>query len=119
MQNKRSVGSSHEMIAAKYLYDKGYRILKMNFRSRNAEVDIIAMDGNTLVFTEVKYRSSIKTGHPLEAVDARKQYKISRAAVAYINMCKIPIDTMPMRFDVVGILDNKITHIKNAFEYVC
>lgn len=119
MQNNRCVGSNYEDFAAKFLLDKGYNILKMNFRCKGAEVDIIAKDNNTLVFIEVKYRTNDKTGHPLEAVDFKKQLKISKAAVAYLNMCKIPMDLYPIRFDVIGILGEEVIHIKNAFEYVC
>lgn len=118
MQNKRYVGSNYEDLAAKFLLDKGYNILKMNFRCKGAEVDIIARDKNTLVFVEVKYRANDKTGHPLEAVDIKKQIKISKAAVAYLKMSKISMDLYPIRFDVIGILGEEIIHIKNAFEYV-
>ena len=67
------------------------------------------------MFVEVKYRSSDKSGHPLEAVDFRKQQRISRAALSYISKNKISLDNTSIRFDVIGILGKKITHVENAF----
>lgn len=116
--NKRIKGKDKEELAAKFLENKGYIIVETNFRVRQAEIDIVAKDGSTIVFVEVKYRSSEKNGNPLEAVDMRKQRQISKAALFYMNTRKIPADTIPIRFDVVGILGEDITHIQNAFDYV-
>lgn len=113
--NNRSLGGEKEQMAIDFLREKGYFIIESNFRVRQAEIDIVARDGATIVFVEVKYRSTSKTGHPLEAVDYRKQQKISRAALSYINKNKISIDNTSIRFDVIGILDKEITHIENAF----
>ena len=72
------------MQAAAYLKKKGYRILEANFRCRFGEIDLIARDGAYLVFIEVKYRSSLKDGDSLEAVNRRKQRKIIRVAEYYL-----------------------------------
>ncbi len=115
MKNTRQIGAYYEELATQYLEEKGYKILERNFYCRQGEIDLVAMDGAYLVFVEVKYRAGRGAGHPLEAVDVRKQNKISRAAVYYCYRHKIP-DTRPCRFDVVSILDGEIEHIKNAFE---
>lgn len=114
--NNREIGSSYEKIAGEYLKLRGYEILEYNFRCRNGEIDIIAKDGEYLVFCEVKYRKDDRKGEPLEAVNLEKQKRISKAAGYYIaRTCNI---NMPCRFDVVGILGNEIQVVKNAFEYI-
>ncbi len=113
-QNKRTTGSQYEQLAARYLTDKGMQIIAMNYRCRSGEIDIIAMDGRTLVFVEVKYRSSTAYGYPEEAVDNRKQAKIHMVA-RYFLMDKRYNEETPIRFDVIAILGNQIKHIRNAF----
>ena len=118
--NKRSVGSEKEELGAEFLANKGYRIIEKNFYIRQAEIDIVAYDEvrKILIFVEVKYRSSAKSGSSLEAVSLAKQRKVSKAALYYLNYKKINPDTVNIRFDVVGIDGDKITHIENAFMYV-
>lgn len=113
-ENNRQKGSRNEILAAKYLIDQGYKILDMNYTTKIGEIDIIALDINTLVFVEVKYRKSEKYGMPEEAVDFRKQNKIRRVASFYLLEKKYNDDTR-IRFDVIGILGNKINHIKDGF----
>lgn len=115
--NKRAVGTAYERQAGNYLEEQGYRILEYNFRCRSGEIDIIARDGEYLVFVEVKYRRSVKSGSPLEAVDYKKQRIISRAA-SYYCLTHGYGETTPCRFDVAAILGEEISVIKNAFEYV-
>ena len=92
MNNYRS-GKWAEFLARLYLRLHGYRIVARNIivgRGTTAgEIDIIACKHKCLVFVEVKYRANDKTGHPLEAVDIKKQIKISKAAVAYLKMSKM------------------------------
>lgn len=114
-KNTREIGSVFEKQAGEYLKTKGYIIIEYNFRCKTGEIDIIALDGETLVFCEVKYRSDNRKGTPFEAVTISKQKKISRTALYYIT--KHQITNMPCRFDVVGITRDKIELIKNAFEY--
>lgn len=118
IDNKRQIGGDYETVASEYLVNKGYTIVQINYRVRQAEIDIIAMDGRTIVFVEVKYRANIGSGHPLEAVDVRKQRRICRAALEYLMRNKISIDNTSIRFDVIGILGKEITHVENAFEYI-
>ena len=118
MYNKRREGQQKELVATEYLKNKGYFIIQTNFRVRQGEIDIIARDGETIVFVEVKYRKDLSSGNPLEAVNYAKQRKICRTALFYMNLNKISPDNTPIRFDVIGILGEEITHIVNAFDFV-
>jgi len=115
-QNKRETGSKYEKIAADYLTKEGYEILEMNYRCRNGEIDLIAKDGDYLVFCEVKYRSNSLKGHSLEAVDWKKQRRIIGCAQFYLM--KHALEEWPIRFDVVGIYGEEICLIKDAFECI-
>ena len=109
-------GKRSEIIAADYLKKQGYKILEMNYKNQIGEIDIIANDGDYIVFIEVKARASEKFGHPLEAIDARKQQKIH--AIASLYLMKNRKYGSACRFDAISILgyDNQdITHIVNAF----
>lgn len=117
MENRRKIGSDYENLAADFLREKGYRIIARNFRDRTGEIDIIAKDADYLVFVEVKYRTDETCGNPLEAVDAKKQRRICRTAFYYCMKYGYG-DTVPCRFDVIGIDGEKnIVHIVNAFEF--
>ncbi len=117
MANNRTTGSQYEKLAAKFLAQKGYRILEQNYRIRSGEVDIIAWHNDTLVICEVKYRRSLANGSPFEAVDYRKQRQISKVTAQYLVYRGFGSE-VPVRFDVIGISGNgKIDHIENAFEF--
>ena len=116
MQNKRAIGSNYEKIAGQYLEQLGYQIVEYNFHSRFGEIDIIAKHQGYLVFVEVKYRENDKSGHPLEAVSVSKQRTISKCAFYYLQKHKVQEEAV--RFDVVGILGNKIQVIQNAFDFI-
>ncbi|MDE6182375.1 MAG: YraN family protein, partial [Eubacteriales bacterium] len=77
------------------------------------EIDIIAEKENIIVFFEVKYRKTIKNGYPREAVSKAKQDKIKKTALIYIS--ENNIINKDFSFDVIEILGNEISHIKNAF----
>lgn len=111
--NKRKLGAQKECLAAEYLRSQGMQILEQNFRCRIGEIDVVARDGDTLVFAEVKYRKNDHYGSPLEAVNFHKQNTIRKVAEYYL-MCN-PMVRMTVRFDVIGILGDKIEHIRNAF----
>ncbi len=113
--NKRRVGSQYEKLAGEYLLSCGYEIVEYNFRCRMGEIDIIARDGNYLVFCEVKYRVGASKGHPAEAVGLSKQRVISKCAAYYLMTRRLT--DIPCRFDVVSVEGKEITLIKNAFEY--
>ncbi len=112
--NKRKTGAAYEQAAGYYLEQQGYVILQYNYRCRVGEIDLVAKDGDCLVFCEVKYRKTGGSGSPLEAVDFRKQQRIFRCAQYY--MMEKRLGDIPCRFDVVGIEGARITLIKNAFD---
>jgi len=116
MQNKRKVGSLHEAQVADWLKCHGYQILVRNFRCRFGEIDIVAKKDGCIVFVEVKYRRSRSYGAPQEAVDFRKQQRISNAASYYLYTRRCPADT-PCRFDVAAVSGEEIEMIENAFPY--
>ena len=113
--NKRRLGSAYENLAAKILEKKGYRILVRNFRCRLGEIDLIANDGDTIVFCEVKYRTYSSGGDPLEAVTKRKQRRIVNAARYYLLTHGYGQYT-PCRFDTVSFAKGRALHLTNAFD---
>ena len=110
-------GKKGERIAVTYLEQHGFNILETNWRHKKLEIDIIAKDDQTLVFVEVKTRSTTLFGQPEEFVDTAKEKHLAQAAAAY--MVEINHD-WAIRFDVVAIVlknekDAEIKHIKDAF----
>lgn len=116
MANQREKGREYERKAAEYLESLGWTILERNYRCRTGEIDLIAADGDTLVFAEVKYRRTAGCGNPAEAVDGRKQYTICRVSDYYRMKHQIPY-SRPCRFDVVAIQGKDIFLYRNAFFY--
>lgn len=114
--NKRSLGSAWEEKVCTFLKREGCEILEKNYRSKRGEIDLVVRDGRYLVFVEVKYRKNSAAGYPEEAVDYRKQLKISRTAQDYLLKNRLP-ETTPCRFDVVAVCGGQIRHIKHAFPF--
>lgn len=114
--NKRKVGGFYEEQAALFLESQGLFIKERNYRCRLGEVDLIARDGECLVFVEVKYRFSMKAGNAWEAVDKKKQKNISKVAAQYLAIHFHTLD-IACRFDVVGFEKDKPFWIKNAFDF--
>ena len=114
--NKRALGAKAEQAVKSYLEQQGMLVIEMNYRCRQGEVDVVAKDGEYYVFIEVKYRNSLQYGLPQEAVDDRKQRRISKAAFYYLYSHGMGENT-PVRFDVAAICREKICYIKNAFAY--
>ena len=112
--NKRSMGAQGEADARAFLTQKGARILETNYRRPTGEIDIIARQGRTLLFVEVKRRSSLRYGRPAEAVDRQKQAHILRTAQLYLQENRLR--DVPLRFDVIEVLPGQIRHIENAFD---
>lgn len=124
-----SIGRLGETLAAQYLIDKGYLVVQQNWRhGKLGEIDIIAFDPTlkVLAFIEVKTRSHLKAGHPLEAINQRKQQQIIGLTQQFISeITANPIPTIAgyeaLRFDAISILLNKqrqateILHLENAF----
>ena len=112
--NKRQLGTDYEDKACAYLMNKDYKIIERNFRTYNGEIDIVAKDGQTIVFVEVKYRRKNSFGYSAEAVNIHKQKVIYKVAEGFL--CKYyPHHVPPCRFDVIAIDKDEITHIINAF----
>ena len=113
----KSIGDAGEKIAAKYLKKHQYTIVETNYRvHRIGEIDIIAQEGEYLVFVEVKYRKDTACGRPEEYVGQEKRTRLIRAAREYMVSHRI---TSPVRFDVVSIVGDmkepEIEVIQNAF----
>ena len=113
--NRRAVGSRFEEMAADYLEAQGLAILTRNYRCRLGEIDLVAREGETLVFIEVKYRRGNACGAPEEAVHTAKQQRIRRVAQWYLMDQQLPVETC-CRFDVVAVDGGgRLTHYRNAF----
>jgi putative endonuclease len=114
---KKRVGREGEDVAAAFLRKRGYRILERNYSTRSGEIDLIALHRATVVFVEVKTRTSDAYGAPELAVNVRKQQRMVKAALAYIKYKKL--HQVPCRFDVVAISNaagQEVELIQNAFE---
>jgi len=117
-EKKDALGDRGENLAARELQKKGYRILNRNFKSPMGEIDIIARDGKTLVFVEVKTRAYDDPA-PEEQVNPTKMNQLTKAGKFYLSRYGHP---QPIaRFDVVAIVwpqggTPQIRHIENAFE---
>ena len=110
----REIGKQQEDRVCSYLEKKGYRIEDRNFCCRFGEIDIIARQGNYLVFAEVKYRRSTRLGTPDGAVNRQKRGRIIRTA-DYYRMKKRIMEDVPCRFDLLAVTDEAIKHNENAF----
>lgn len=104
-------GRAGEDIAVLHLKREGYTVLERNVRCAGAEIDIVAREGDLLCFVEVRRRT--RRGDALESVDARKQARIARAALAYLQRLS---PTPRCRFDVVAVSHGRAHLVRAAFE---
>ncbi len=111
------LGRKGEALARKYLISQGYRILETNHRSQYGEIDIICEYKETIIFVEVKSRTSEIFGTPAESVNWQKQKRLHRLAQEYLVARKL--ESRPVRFDVLSVLflpnDIQIEHLPGAF----
>ncbi|WP_428938245.1 YraN family protein [Fontivita pretiosa] len=112
------LGPRGENVAAKHLRNLGYKILVRNFRCSAGEIDIVARDGKTIVFVEVKTRTN-DDPTPEDQVNHAKRHQITKAAKLYLSRYGVP--QPPARFDVVAIVwppgrEPRIRHTPDAFE---
>ncbi len=117
MPHKNTLGAKGEDCAARYLENTGYTVVRRNYHSRMGEIDIIAENGEFIIFAEVKARNNNTMCAPAEAVDMRKQKKIIKTALMYIM--EKGVDLQP-RFDVIEVYCDEqdrfsLNHIENAF----
>lgn len=118
MSDLAGVGRAGEKQAERFLKRSGYRIVTRNYRCDGGEIDLVALDGKTIVFVEVKTRSGDEHADPQDAVTSEKQRRVIRAAKAFIQQTHS--QGRSCRFDVVAItLAGKktacIEHFRNAF----
>ena len=111
--NNYNIGMKGQNVAEEYLIKQNMKIILHNYRSKHGEIDLIALDGEYIVFIEVKYRSSLKYGSPAEAVGFYKQQRIIKTAQYYLYTHGR--SNSDIRFDVIEVLGETINHIKNAF----
>jgi putative endonuclease len=122
LRRPKSLGERGEDAAGRFLKRRGYHILARHLDTRLGELDIIAVDGRTVVFVEVKTRSSTGAGHPADAIDDRKEQRMTQAALGYLKSHGLL--NHAARFDVVavnwptGARVPTIEHIQDAFPAV-
>lgn len=110
------LGLLGEEAAARFLKKQKFKILVSRYRCRFGEIDLVARDRDTLVFVEVKTRSSADYGDPYEAVTLEKQKHMSKVALDYARKIRNP--EVPMRFDIVEVIMKdrpECTHYRDAF----
>ena len=116
MKATYQTGLKGEEIAEEYLAARGMRCLERRYREKNGEIDLIMEEGSTYVFVEVKARfSAAETGSGLMAVTPSKQRRIARCAMLYL-MKHDPHGNRSVRFDVIEVNREGVTHIPNAFQ---
>lgn len=119
---RRQRGIRGELLAAEHLQRRGFSILQRNYRTRFGELDIVACDGRTLVFCEVKTRAGDHGGaHPLDSVGPRKRIQVRRMAGQWLSEQRRFLGARDLRFDAIGItLDAAgaliaLDHVEGAF----
>jgi len=115
---KLLLGKEGERVAERYLQKKGYTLVERNYRCPAGELDLIVLDRRVVVFVEVKTRTGLGFGSPLEAVEFRKQRKMIQ--VAQFFLAEKRLQQRDARFDVIGVSwlgrEPVVEHIENAFE---
>ena len=113
-----TLGRGGEARALQYLEERGYKLLRKNYRSGHREIDLIMQVGCTVVFVEVKSRSKTAYGTPGEFVTPTKRRLLTQAAQGYLQ--EMGLTDVPARFDVVEIYlgTDRIEHIENAFDAI-
>jgi putative endonuclease len=116
MATHNDFGIEGEAIAERYLTTKGYSILALNYRFEKSEIDIIAKQKDSIVFVEVKARSTNRFGFPEEAISEKKKEKLMEGAEAYLLENNLQC---PIRFDVIAVTKSGdsfvVEHIEDAF----
>lgn len=106
-----AVGRHAELLARRYLADRGLRLVTQNFRTRGGEIDLLMLDNTCLVVIEVRYRSSSRFSDPALTVDRRKQRKLARTTALFLARHK-RFAEHPVRFDVLSIAGDDATRIR-------
>lgn len=114
--NHLFLGFASEQQACNFLKTKGLRLVAQNYRCSFGEIDLIMQDNDVLVFIEVRLRNHKEYGNALESIDSRKQQKLLKSAMHYLQKHHL-LDEVDCRFDVIGFSNNTIEWIKDAFSY--
>ena len=118
VDGRGEIGRRGEALAAELLRAKGLTIVERNFRCRAGEIDLVALDGPTLVFVEVRSRRGDRAGTPLESIDPRKRARVTRVARHFLATRGLA--EQDVRFDVVGIRFDReppvVEHLSAAFD---
>jgi putative endonuclease len=117
MNAKDVLGQQGEELAATFLAEAGLIILERNWRCSQGEIDIVAVDGRTLVICEVKTRSSVRFGAPVEAITRQKASRLRKLAILWVRAHGVIFDAI--RIDIVGVLcpasgDVSIEHLRGV-----
>ncbi|HOY67466.1 MAG TPA: YraN family protein [Candidatus Ozemobacteraceae bacterium] len=114
---RHQLGAWGEAVAARFLEERGFVILERNVRTRYGELDIVAREGETLVFIEVRTKSHTTFGHPFETIDGRKIRKLQGMARWYLHARRLGEGTA-CRFDAVAVIGSEercdIEHLRNV-----
>ncbi len=115
--NKRKIGNTAEEIVSNYLKTQGYEVIEKNFTIRGGEIDIIALEANSLVFIEVKYRTSDRFGEGIEQLTWGKCRRIKRASLHFLQKNR-PQNIKNIRYDFISLTKKdsklKLQHFKNV-----
>jgi putative endonuclease len=116
-EQRMAFARAAEEKAVEYLCRRGYVVLARNYRCRQGEIDIVAMDNDTYVIVEVRARKNWSLGHPLETITPQKQRRLKMATLYFLSECYL--NDVPVRFDVISVTGTsslEIEHLKDAFE---
>ena len=113
---KKSLGKQGELAAERYLLRQGYFILFRSYEDKFGEIDLIAVDLETIVFVEVKTRSTDHAGDPAEAVDQAKQQHLTKTGIGFLKWHRLT--EHPARFDVISILGSPLSGTADIKHYV-
>ena len=113
---RQALGAHGEELVARWYADRGYVVVDRNWRGPGGELDVIAERDGTIVFCEVKARSSSRFGTPFEAVTARKQQRIRRLAVCWLEVHPCAEQRRDLRFDVAAVTGGvRVDVLEGAF----
>lgn len=114
---RRELGARGERVAEGYLKSRGFRVLERNYRSKLGEIDLVCRDKGSIVFVEVKTRTSVLYGDGMAAVGPRKQQKLRRLAQQYLQEHRL--ESAEARFDVLSVMlvsdEPTVEHVEGAF----
>lgn len=112
-RRRLALGAEGEALVAAWYESHGYHVIARNWRCPTGELDLVVRNAGTVVFCEVKSRSSLAFGSPFEAVTADKRRRLRHLAAAWLDQSRV--GQVELRFDVAGVLNGKVEVIEAAF----